>query len=256
MEDRATLIRSASTAPANREQHDDGSDPARETAKTFVLDTNVLIHDPNSLLNFEEHEVVIPMTVLEELDRLKSGKAHTAADCRAAIRLIDRVLGEATPEEVENGVPIQRGGAVPPEGTLAVMMPRPMDDGDGLLPDNLNDNRIINDIVSLQQRGSHRRHVLVSNDINMRLKARACGVEAEDYHTDQLVSDIGQLTRGYFQLDGSFWERIHEVDTRQHGPETLHYLSREELVRDVRGGEVFPNQYILDEPGFAGRILQ
>ncbi len=250
MEDRATVMNpvSSTTIGSDRSQ-------GEAAAKTYVLDTNVLIHDPNSLLNFEEHEVVIPMTVLEELDRLKGGKAHTAADCRAAIRLIDQVLGEATPEEVENGVPIYRGGGGEPEGSLAVMMPRPMDDGDGLLPDNLNDNRIINDIASLKARGSARRHVLVSKDINMRLKARACGVEAEDYHTDQLVSDIDQLTRGYFELSGSFWDRIPQVDTEQKGPQTLHHLSRHTLVQDVLGAEVFPNQYIVDETGFAGRII-
>jgi PhoH-like ATPase len=248
MEDRATVVNPVSSTSLD-------SGPGAAAAKTYVLDTNVLIHDPKSLLNFEEHEVVIPMTVLEELDRLKGGKAHTASDCRAAIRLIDQVLGEASPQEVENGVPIHRGGAVAPEGTLAVMMPRPMDDGDGLLPDNLNDNRIINDIASLKARGSARRHVLVSKDINMRLKARACGVEAEDYHTDQLVSDIDELTRGYFELSGSFWDRIPHVDTEQRGPQTLHYLDRRVLVNDVLGAEVYPNQYIVDETGFAGRII-
>src|SRR5699024_438282 len=77
--------------------------------KYFVLDTNVLIHDPNSLLNFEEHGVVVPMTVLEELDKLKSGKSHVAADCRAAIRLIDCLIGGASTAEIESGVAITRG---------------------------------------------------------------------------------------------------------------------------------------------------
>ena len=82
----------------------------RSTQPTlYVLDTNVLIHDPNALLNFQEHHVAIPMTVLEELDKLKTGKHTVAAECRQAIRLIDQMLGEATPEEVELGVPIKRG---------------------------------------------------------------------------------------------------------------------------------------------------
>ena len=74
--------------------------------KMYVLDTNVLIHDPNALLNFEEHDVIIPMTVLEELDSLKSGKQAVAADCRQAIRNIDKLLGDASPGEIEKGVPI------------------------------------------------------------------------------------------------------------------------------------------------------
>lgn len=77
---------------------------SRPTQPTlYVLDTNVLIHDPNALLNFQEHRVAIPMTVLEELDKLKTGKHTIAAECRQAIRLIDQVLGEATPEQVEEG---------------------------------------------------------------------------------------------------------------------------------------------------------
>ena len=70
----------------------------RSTQPTlYVLDTNVLIHDPNALLNFQEHHVAIPMTVLEELDKLKTGKHTVAAECRQAIRLIDQVLGDAIP---------------------------------------------------------------------------------------------------------------------------------------------------------------
>ncbi len=83
--------------------------------KMYVLDTNVLIHDPNALLNFEEHDVIIPMTVLEELDSLKSGKQTVAADCRQAIRNIDKLLGDASPpKDIEKGVPILRGKKADP----------------------------------------------------------------------------------------------------------------------------------------------
>ena len=134
-------------------------------------------------------------------------------------------------------------------------MPRPLAEGEGVLPEHLNDNRIINDIVSMKSRDPLRRYVLVTKDINMRLKARACGIEAEDYHNDQLVSDIRQLTRGYFEVAGSFWDRISNVETEQHGPETLHRISHGLLVSEVLGEEVYPNQFIIDEEGFVGRIL-
>jgi PhoH-like ATPase len=253
--DQVHALNAASAGPLQKQPARTNRPETMEQPKTYVLDTNVLIHDPNSLMNFEEHQVVIPMTVLEELDRLKSGKAHTAADCRAAIRLIDSVLGGATPEQVEQGVPIPRGKN-DPQGRLAVLMPRHPDNEDGVLPEHLNDNRIINDIISLKTRDTSRRYVLVSKDINMRLKARACGVEAEDYHTDQLVSDIGQLTRGYFAVTGSFWDRVDQVETVQDGPQTLHRISHGLLVSEVLGEEVFPNQYIVDEQGFVGRILE
>lgn len=92
---------------------DHGRNPSSDQPILYVLDTNVLIHDPNALLNFEEHHVAIPMIVLEELDKLKSGHHSVAAECRQAIRLIDKTLGEASPEDVEVGVPIQRGKSGP-----------------------------------------------------------------------------------------------------------------------------------------------
>src|SRR5690606_25028258 len=169
-------------------------------------------------------------------------------------RLIDQILGPALPEQVDAGVPIPRGQDST-QGTLSVLMPRPLAEGEGALPEHLNDNRIINDIVSMKSRDPMRRYVLVTKDINMRLKARACGIEAEDYHNDQLVSDIRQLSRGYFELAGSFWDRISNVETEQHGPETLHRISHGLLVSEVLGEEIYPNQFIIDEQGFVGRVL-
>ena len=115
---------------------------AARTGKTpttlYVLDTNVLLHDPNALLNFQEHQVAIPMTVLEELDQLKAGKHSVAAECRQAIRLIDQVLGAATPQEVEQGVPIRRGKNAP-RGSLSILMSRHVEPLSGL-PEHLNAN--------------------------------------------------------------------------------------------------------------------
>ena len=213
----------------------------------YVLDTNVLIHDPNALLNFEEHHVIIPMTVLEELDKLKSGKTSTAADCRQAIRLIDHTLADASPELVESGVPILRG-KLGPNGTLAILMdkaPIPAH----CLPNDLNDNKIINQLCQLQQRHPDSRIVLVSKDINMRLKARACGIDAEDYHTDQLLDDINLLSRGYHEIEGSFWDRASRVETRQLTGRTLHDV---QLIDNLPSLHI--NDFIIDEQGFVGQV--
>ncbi|MGB2247318.1 MAG: PIN domain-containing protein, partial [Alcanivorax sediminis] len=188
MEERAARLHTLSISHHASASQNDGT-IEQEQKKTYVIDTNVLIHDPNSLMNFEEHRVVIPMTVLEELDKLKSGKSHTAADCRAAIRLIDKVLGHATPEQVEAGIPIPRGPDNSTQGTLTVLMSS-LEDVKAPLPDHLNDNRIINDVVRMKAQAPDQRFILVTKDINMRLKARACGIESEDYHNDQLVTDI------------------------------------------------------------------
>ncbi|MED5239411.1 MAG: PhoH family protein [Pseudomonadota bacterium] len=253
MEERAARLHTLSiNHHASASQND--STIEQEQKKTYVIDTNVLIHDPNSLLNFEEHRVVIPMTVLEELDKLKSGKSHTAADCRAAIRQIDKVLGHATPEQVEEGIPIPRGPDNSTQGTLTVLM-SPQEEVKSPLPDHLNDNRIINDVLAMKAMAPDERFILVTKDINMRLKARACGIESEDYHNDQLVTDIKQLTRGYFEVPGSFWDQVTQVETEQEGADTLHHLSHGLLVSEILGEEVYPNQYIIDEQGFVGRVM-
>ncbi len=216
--------------------------------KSYILDTNVLIHDPNAVLNFEEHRVILPMTVLEELDKLKSGKSAVAADCRAAIRLIDQVLGAAEPEQVRQGVPIRRG----PEGcrgTLSVLMDPVSEDKQDYLSNELNDNKIINQLVVLQARDISSKVVLVTKDINMRLKARACGLAAEDYHTDQLVSDIRQISKGYLHYAASFWHQVSAVETQQRLGQTLHFLARQDLPVAL-----YVNQFICDEEGFVARV--
>ncbi len=215
----------------------------------YVLDTNVLIHDPTALLNFEEHHVMIPMTVLEELDKLKSGNKPVAADCRQAIREIDKILGRSSPEDVESGVPIRRGDKSPPSGRLSVIMTE-LPDNLAILPTHLNDNRIINDVCLLRQSHPGQRVVLVTKDINMRLKARSCGIDSEDYHSDQLVTDIEQLNKGYLEFAGNFWDLVDEVSTEQQLGRTLHHLPRKEPLKDI-----YPNQFLIDECGFVGRIV-
>lgn len=218
----------------------------------YVLDTNVLIHDPSAIWNFDEHHLIITMTVLEELDKLKSGRGALAADARHAIRELDRILADATPEEIESGVLIDRGKNQPGLGRLSVLMtdnPATRE----ILPAYLNDNKILNAVAELKHSKSpEHKVILVSKDINMRLKARACGIDAEDYHTDQLLTDISQLHKGYIEFAGSFWDTIHSVETEQRQTgETFHRLARSSIAHDV-----YPNQYFLDEAGFIGRVAE
>ena len=216
--------------------------------KMYVLDTNVLIHDPNALLNFEEHDVIIPMTVLEELDSLKSGKQAVAADCRQAIRNIDKLLGDATPKEIEKGVPIVRGKKAEPLGKLLILMSTQHVNSHSL-PEHLNDNKIINTLAALQNEHRARDIILVSKDINMRLKARGFGVEAQDYHNDQLLDDIDLLPKGYREFPNSFWDNIEKVETIQREGITEHILRREgELAR------LNINEFVIDQQGFVGKV--
>lgn len=218
------------------------------TKKAYVIDTNVLIHDPNAILNFDEHQVIIPMTVLEELDKLKNGHKSIAADCRSAIRLIDRVIGDNPTEKVARGVPIPRDGKEV-RGSLSILMNRTGEPPEACLPNENNDNKIINRIVQMQLENPDIRYILVTKDINMRLKARGCNLQAEDYHNDQLISDIRQLTTGYHQFAGSFWDGVNHVDTIQRDNGTFH-----SLARDVFDSQLYLNQYVLDEQDFLARI--
>ena len=226
---------------------DQGRTPSSSKPILYVLDTNVLIHDPNALLNFEEHHVALPMTVLEELDKLKTGKQSIAAECRQAIRLIDQTLGDASPSAVEQGVPIQRGKSGP-KGFLSILM-TPRNEPNKLLPETLNDNIIINQLLEVRARRTDLDVVLVTKDINMRLKARACGIAAEDYSTDQLVDDVSLLSKGYHSVTGSFWDRVSKVETRQERGRTWHRVQMSESLPAVH-----INEFIIDEQGFVGWV--
>ena len=216
----------------------------------YVLDTNVLVHDPTSILNFDEHHVVIPITVLEELDSLKSGRPSIAADCRQAIRELEKQLGQASPTEVSAGVPIQRCDSSNRGGTLSVLMTE-IPDNIIKLPTHINDNKILNDLGFLKQRHPDRKVVLVTKDINVRIKARGLGIDSQDYHSDQLLSDIEDLEKGYVEFKGQFWNRVNAVETIDREGSTVHVLPRAFFE-----GDIYPNQFVFDETGFVARVLE
>ncbi|WP_108124387.1 PhoH family protein [Saccharospirillum mangrovi] len=226
------------------------SDPSDR--KIYVLDTNVLIHDPNSVFNFEEHQVLIPMVVLEELDKLKVGNASIAADARQAVRTIDAILGPASPAEIMAGVDIQRVVPGGPLGTLTILMP--IEEAPATLSTEINDNRIINDLLALQAKRPNYKVILVTKDINMRLKARGSGLESEDYHNDQLITDIDSLTSGYHHITGSFWEQLDALAPQTVNGERVHTVERE-VMEELLGGTFFVNQFFYDDREFVGRIL-
>ena len=221
----------------------------KTNTKLYVLDTNVLIHDPAAILNFEEHQVVIPMTVLEELDKLKMGKAAIATDCREAIRKIDKIIGDASPTEVAKGVPIIRAdGSI--QGHLSILLDN-FDNASRSLPEHLNDNKIINGLVGLQEKNPRREVVLITKDINMRLKARGCGVGAQDYQNDQLLDDVSLLETGYHTFMDSFWETQAEVETFHDETGTFHRIPLVNLPENL-----CLNRFIVDEKGFIGRVVK
>jgi len=172
--------------------------------KLFVLDTNVLLHDSSSLFRFAEHDVFLPMIVLEELDHQKKGMSEVARNARQVSRHLDQLIGAA---DLSKGVPLDALGNADALGSL-YFQTRPTDTHLPLeLPMGKADNVILGIVHGLCQENPKREVVLVSKDINMRLKARALGLPAEDYLNDHVLDDSDLLYDGVMPLPENFWNK-------------------------------------------------
>ncbi|MEW6989198.1 PhoH family protein [Colwelliaceae bacterium 6441] len=217
---------------------------------TYILDTNILLHEPFAFLSFQEHDVVVPMTVLEELDSIKDRRKDVSRDARVAIRALEDALADATPEEVLAGVSLPNSHDGNATGRLSIFNDYTLEQTAGKLSFNENDNRIINTAIHIQNLHQDRKVVLVTKDINMRLKAKGAGLKfVEDYRTDQLIDDIQFLTKGYHKFSGDFWDHIKDCESETEGRNTTHYINKDNLP------SVYMNEYLLDEgEHFAGKV--
>lgn len=248
----------SSTAPALVEKLEiESTDLEPQTKKIYVLDTNVLLHDPLAVYSFKEHTVIIPMTVLEELDQIKDRRdKDVSREARIAISAIDKILSKASTREIQEGVevfsPVENKDSE--VGTLAVYPDQLLSEHDDasflrLNEQHDNDNRIINVALNLQKNTPQAFICLVTKDINMRLKAKGSGLlHVEDYRNDKVLDDIDLLATGCTQIEDSFWDRIKDVETVQEARATYHSLDRSLLP------EAYPNEFIVDEQGFVGRV--
>jgi len=178
--------------------------PAR-TTKLFVLDTNVLMHDPTSLYRFEEHDIYVPMMTLEELDANKKGMSEVARNARQASRLLDEIVSEAE-ENIKHGIEL----AGPSRGLASGRLFLQTDAINSVLPSSLptsrSDNQIIAVALHLHELHPKRAVILVTKDINMRIKARALGLDAQDYFNDKVLEDTDLLYTGSLELPADFWD--------------------------------------------------
>ena len=185
-----------------RKREDDG------VKKLFVLDTNVLMHDPSSLFRFEEHDVYLPIMTLEELDNHKKGMSEVSRNARQVSRTMDALLESAGQHHViEEGLSLSSLGNKDATGRLyfqTQVLPNLLPSG---LPTGKADNQILSVVRALQESRSDRRIVLVSKDINMRIKARALGLPAEDYFNDHVLEDTDLLYAGWLALPPDFWSK-------------------------------------------------
>ncbi len=173
--------------------------------KLFVLDTNVLMHDPTSLFRFEEHDIYIPMATLEELDAHKKGMSEVARNARQASRFLDAIVSSA-PNGIENGIELAVTGNTQAGGRLFLQTASIDQQLPNYVAPGKVDNQIIGVVKHLQEKLDKRDVILVSKDINMRIKAHALGLAAEDYFNDRVLEDTDLLYTGVRELPADFWE--------------------------------------------------
>ena len=193
--------------------------------KLFVLDTNVLMHDPMCLFRFEEHDIFLPMIVLEELDGHKKGMTEVARNARQTSRTLDALAGAAG-ADIAKGLKLDTTGHREAGGSL-LFQTRVLDYTLPLsLPQGKADNQILGVVEALRKEYAPRQVVLVSKDINMRVKARALGLATDDYQNDKVLEDGDLLYSGAFALPADFWTRQSKtIESWQQGIHTFYRIS-------------------------------
>jgi len=215
----------------------------KRVTKLFVLDTNVLMHDPTCLFRFEEHDVYLPIGTLEELDNHKRGLSDLARNARQASRFLDEIVPNAV-ADINAGLPIRTTDGKPTGGRLYLQT----EAINGGLPATFaagkTDNQILTVVRHLQKREPQRHVILVSKDINMRIKARALGLAAEDYFNDKVLEDTDLLYTGVRKLPADFWDT--------HGRDVESWKKEGHTYYRVRGPlvpELQLNEFVYDESG-------
>ena len=199
------------------------------TKKIFILDTNVILHDSTCIYNFEEHDIIIPITVLEELDHFKKGSQIINYHARQFVRELDDL---STDKLFNGGMRISEG-----KGTVAIRLEMEMhpDLRNIFLHGEREDHRILNTAYHIAKTQKTRTVILVTKDVNLRMKARSVKLMAEDYTTDY-VSDPAHLYSGCRceeDIPSGLIEKLYDQD----GTLTLEEYSPESPLR--------PNEYMV-----------
>ncbi len=205
---------------------------ALKERKMFVLDTNVILHDSSCIEHFEEHDIILPITVLEELDQFKKGKETINFQAREFLRTLDSLSGDK----------LFNGGVVlgPDQGRLFIRLEQKMHEDLKInFSDKKVDHHILNIAYHIDLENSERQVILVTKDVNLRMKAKALGIKAQDYTTDY-VKDINKLYTGC-RVEENISSAL--IDTMYQSP---YSFEPEELnERD----SFLPNQYVVLKNG-------
>jgi PhoH-like ATPase len=213
--------------------------------RLFVLDTNVLLHDPTAIFRFEEHDIHLPMIVLEELDAQKKGLSESARNARQVSRFLDELMRDATKEQIDRGLPLPSQGngnhiEKPSTGRLFFQTQQLSSVLPESLPGHGSDNAILAQSLALQALHPDTRVVLVSKDINLRIKAAVIGVHAEDYFSDRSIEDADVLYTGLQPLPEDFWDTLGgNVRSWKEGTRTFYEISGQQAARWIVNQFVF-----------------
>ncbi|EGF30575.1 putative ATPase like phosphate starvation-inducible protein PhoH [Oxalobacteraceae bacterium IMCC9480] len=229
-------------------------------SKLFVLDTNVLMHDPSSLFRFEEHDVYLPMMTLEELDDHKKGMTEVARNARQVSRSLDALVGNMDGASIEDGIPLSKLGNKDAKGRLFfqtklqnIVLPEG-------LPVGKADNQILGVVRALEAQFPGRAIVLVSKDINMRIKACALGLPAEEYFNDHVLEDTDLLYSGILHLPDDFWNKhgkgIESWQENKNGTGTTFYRLTGPLVPAMLMNQFVFMEPMNGEPAFYGKVRE
>ena len=210
--------------------------------RIYVLDTNVLMHDPTALFKFEEHDVYLPMQVMEELDNGKKGTSESSRNARQVSRFLNELIEAHGSTDVTRGIALQRPGALQLRGAASTGCLRfqtgNFDAGKrfgAVVPDNA----ILGAILALKDEQPEADVVFVSKDINLRIKAAIAGIVSEDYENDRALDDFSLLYTGANPLPEDFWQR--------HGKDLKSWTDKGRTFYEMEIGEDeewYPNQFL------------
>lgn len=227
-------------APARKATTKKKARLAVDKRKLFVLDTNVLLHDPNSLFNFETHDIFLPMLVLEELDHQKKGMSEVARNARQVSRYLDGLVADN--KVLDKGLALDVLGHQEALGALHFQTTALHSDLPISLPLGKADNVILSVVHALQAVYAKREVILVSKDINMRLKALSLGLPAEDYYNDHVLDDSDLLYEGVVPLPDDFWTKHgKDVESWQQGGITYY------RIKGPLCGQLIVNEFVYLE---------
>ena len=210
--------------------------------RLYILDTNVLMHDPTAIFRFEEHDVFLPMMVLEELDAAKKGLSEVARNVRQVSRFIGEMMQRQHATHLDEGLQLQEPDGLELKagsGRLFFQTAMPETHSSLLRDGSFADNEILSTALSLQDAHPEKSIVLVSKDINLRIKAAILAVQAEDYYNDRALDDLSLLYRGLRQHGEEFWDEHPQVESWNEGGHAHYRFTRQEGENNW-----YPNQCV------------